>query len=192
MINTNQNIIPKTQYSVTFDQMNIITNFQRKWTHIASWTRAFLQATIYDLPTLKVVSDKLLGLPQEFYDLFSHFYGTQNAQEFVRLLSNCVMSGMSALKGMRNGDQELANTSTAQWYKNSDELASFLAKIEIYWDENTWKDFLYQYIKLTTDEMIAQMGGNYEQEMAIFQRLEDLSVQMGSYMSRGIIASNKK
>lgn len=193
MVNNNQNIetiIPETQYLITYEQMNTIITFLRHWTNIASWTRAYLRATVYDLPYLNATFNQLYNIPSEFYNSISIFYGTKIAQEFINLLSNFTMSEMRLIEGMNSGDQELVNTNTTQLYQNAGELASFLSKINVYWDEDIWKNFLYQYIKMTIDEIIALMGGNFEQEIAIYNSLEDITVLMGSYMARGIIASS--
>ncbi|MBR0598281.1 hypothetical protein [Sinanaerobacter chloroacetimidivorans] len=190
MVNRNQEgTIPETPYLITHEQMNIIIAFLRYWMNIASWTRAYLRSTVYNLPNLEAIANQLYSAPSDFYETISLFYGTKVAQDFVNHLTNFIISAMNVIDGMYKGDTELVNTSTARWYRSAGELASFLSKINIYWDENIWRNFLDQYIKTTIDGIVAQMQGNYDLENTIYKKLEDTAVLMGSYMAKGIIAS---
>lgn len=178
---------PRTLPSITFEQLNTINTFQRLWTYIAVWMRSFIQATMFGSPNLKEVSDKLYSLPLNFYDIFSSYYGTQYARQFVNLLSNFIMSGMRLVEGMKNNDQALVNTSTAQWYQNADQLAQFFMTLNIFWDYNQWRYLLYQYIRAKIDELIAITSKDYRREIDMFETIEDITFVIGNYMARGLI-----
>lgn len=181
---------PPTLPAITFEQLNTIITFQRLWTYIAVWMRSFIQSTVFNTPNLKAVSDKLYSLPLDFYDIFSSYYGTQYARQFVNLLSNFIMSGMRLVEGMKSNDQELVNASTVQWYQAADQMAQFFTSINIFWDYNQWRYLLYQYIRAKIDELIAITSGDYSREAEMFETIEDITFIIGNYMARGLISTS--
>ncbi|WP_324823795.1 hypothetical protein [Sinanaerobacter sp. ZZT-01] len=177
---------------LTYDQVNIIIAFQKLWLDLASWMRSYIKAEIYDTKNLQSVKNYLLTLPSEFYDTFSIFYGTIPAQRIMDLMSEFIKSGMKVVESLKYGDSLLADSRTIEWYKIADDLSSFLARTNIYWDENQWKYLLYQYIKLKIEEINAIINDNYEEEIKLYNSIEDIVFLMASYMARGIISSNLK
>jgi len=68
-------------------------------------------------------------------------------------------------------------------------LAVFLARINIFWDAEHWREHLNIYIRTKIEEMIAAVSGQDEREIIIYDSIEDHCIIMANYMSRGIIAS---
>ncbi len=189
MINFTRYTLPETGFNISFEQLNTISTFQRLWSDMAYWMRNYIISTTFELPNIAVTEEQLNKSSAEFYNAFSSYYGTEIAQEFVNLLLNFIVSGMRLVQGIKNNDQELINTSTVQWYQSADALSVFLARINVFWDNVIWTNFLQQYIKAKIDEMLAITSGNYEQEVAIYNRIQDLALLMGRFMARGIIAA---
>jgi len=75
-------------------------------------------------------------------------------------------------------------------YQSADSLARFFAQINIYWDEGQWKNLLYQYVRMKIEEIVAIASNDFQKEVEVYDRVEDLTAIMGNYMARGIIASN--
>jgi len=175
---------------LTYDQVNIIIAFQKLWLDLASWMRSYIKAEIYDTKSLQSVKNYLLTLPSEFYNTFSIFYGTITAQRIMDLMSEFIKAGIKVVESLKYGDSLLGESRTVEWYKIADDLSSFLARTNIYWDENQWKYLLYQYIKLKIEEINAILNDNYEEEIKLYNSIEDIVFLMASYMARGIISSN--
>ncbi|HWQ79730.1 MAG TPA: hypothetical protein VN381_12970 [Anaerovoracaceae bacterium] len=179
---------PVLQPLLTFEQVNMITAFERLWVQIAHWTRALIKTYIFNLPNLNAVSDKLYSLPWNFYNILSCYFGSENSRTFIDLLLAFIYSGVRTLEGMRNEDQELVSASTKQWYKDADQLSLFLSSLNVYWDESQWKNFFYQYIQNRVEEIKAVINGDFARDNELYDFIENLTVLMGSYMARGIIS----
>jgi hypothetical protein len=175
----------------TFEQMNMLIHAQRLWIQFASWMRTFMLNTLENSNCLPAVTTRLYEqIPLDLYNVFLVFYGEEIAQQFLNLFSRFIHNTWPMLEAYKSGDQEAINASAVQWYRTADDLATFLAKNNIYWNEDQWKSLLYQYIRSYIQEIIAYLGGDYEQEIAIYENLEDISSRMAGYMARGIIARN--
>lgn len=176
---------------LTFEQMNTIIVFQRLWQQLAMWMRNLLMSIIGTLPNRMAVTNRVfVGVPTSFTNVFGVFYGPQLAQEFRNLLANFIQSGWMLIEAMKTGDTEAANDNTVRWYQAADELAAFLARMNVYWDQVQWRGLLHQFIRLNIEQITAALGGDFEREVQIYDSLENIAVLMGSYMARGIIARN--
>lgn len=176
---------------LTYDQMNILTAYEKLWIKLSVWLRTYIKADIYDTRNLKSVTNYLNSLPSTFYPIFSTFHGSQAAQNLVNILFNFIQAAMGAVEAMKYGDNELASSRIIKWYQIADQLSSDLARINVYWDENQWKNLLYQFIKLTVDEINAIVNDQYEEEIQIYDRIEDIVFLIASYMARGIISAQQ-
>ena len=183
--------IPTENY-LTYEQVDIINSFQKIWLHIAFWMGIYTRAAVYDTQNLKSTANQLMNLPAEFYNPFSIFYGTEAAQNLVNLLWEFNKSAIDVIEAEKSGDQALINSRMIQWYQVADQISSFLARTNVYWDENQWKYLLYEFIKLKIDETIALINNDSEQEIALYNKIENIAFLLASYMARGIIASSSQ
>lgn len=192
MVNKYENLLttmPETSYFITYEQMNTIITFQRLWNELAIWMRFFVYSAIYETPNASEILNRLYRVGTDFYYAISVFYGPEVAQTFVNLLSNFITNSCGIINSMKIRE-EAVNAYTSKLYENADTLAKFLSQINPYWDENQWRYLLYKYIKYKIEEIVSIMIGNYQQEIAVVDELNDVTAIMGSYMARGIIAKN--
>lgn len=196
MVNINQidqtllTILPETNYYVTYELMNTIINYQRVWSEFSTWMRNYMYSTVDNSANITAVTNRLYRTQTDFYNLFRVFYGPEVSQYFTNLILSFVTSATSVMNGVKNNNQEAVNSSTILWYQNADALASFLAQINPFWDERQWRNLLYQYIAMSNQAITSTVGSNFELEISINDRLQDLTYILGSYMARGIIARN--
>lgn len=65
-------------------------------------------------------------------------------------------------------------------------MATFMARINPYWDVELWKNLLDQCISMKIEEILAIV--QKDREIQIYNRIESHARIMESYMARGIIA----
>lgn len=180
---------PGDRYS--FEQMNMLIRAQKLWSQFALWMREFQHCTLDGSKKLQSVTSRLYErLPLDFYNLFEVFYGEEIAQQYLNIFSKFIIGAWQLLQAYTSGDQQAIDSCMVQWYRTADTLAAFLARNNIYWNEEQWKSLLYQYIRSYLQGIVAYLGGDYEQEIAIYDNLEDISGRMAGYMAKGIIARN--
>ena len=176
---------------ITFEQMSIIANSQRLWLQLALWINTLIHTVFRDSERKPVVFNRVYqGVSMDFYNMILVFYGSEIAQQFLNLFSNFILNLWRVIESLNENNQEAINTNTVQLYRSADILARFLARINLFWDEAQWQSLLYQYIRMKIDEVLAVATRDFEREIDIFDRIQDLTVIMGNYMARGIIARN--
>lgn len=180
--------MPEIGYSITYEQVNTLIAFLRLWAQMLSWTRELMVSTVGNLDNKTAVVNQLFTIPTEMYNVFRIFYGSAISQQFLNIVTNFITNQWQLTEALKEGDRELVDEIMMRIYQNADGISALLAETNVYWDEEQWKSLLYQYIRLQIDEMVAMLSGNYERDIEIYKRWEDVSELIGSYMARGIIA----
>ena len=174
--------------NITFEQLNAITDFRRLWYQLANWMRAFIYSVVNKNPNLTAVSKRLYeGVPLDFYKTFQVFYGPEISERLLNLISTNILLFWRLINGIVENNTELVNQTTVQLYENVDHISTFLAHINPEWDKARWNSLLTQYISMMIEHILAIIRGQFDQEIAIFGRIENLALIMGSYMARGVI-----
>lgn len=186
MVFKNQDNIQNEKY-LTYDQLNIMITVQKLWIRFAMWIRTYLRALIYDTRNLNLNTNMINSLPSEVYNLFSIFFGTEIAENMKNLFFQFFQVMMQVAEAMKYGDQISTDARIIKWYQVADEISSYLARINVYWDENQWKYLIYEYIKLKTGEINAIIQGDDEAERELYDLVENVNFLMSNYMARGMI-----
>ncbi|HYE69099.1 MAG TPA: hypothetical protein VEA58_10850 [Anaerovoracaceae bacterium] len=174
--------------SFNFEQINILSLFQRLWTQLAVFMRAYINTAIDRSPRAEYNAERLLAMSSDFRNTFLLFYGPELADRFNDLFTSFTARSTNVIEGFLSNNQDLINQSVRDWYNDANQLANFLASINLYWDENQWRNLLYQYIQLKLQMITSLISGDYRREIQIYDRIFDLTTTIGSYMARGLIA----
>lgn len=176
--------------NLTYDEMNIIGDFQRLWLQIALWMRAFFKSSLEDLEDLQAVTARLFEIPTDFYNHFLLYFGEEAARQIYDIVYDLVTTNYQLVNAYKTNETTAIDESARMWYQGANELSTFLANINKFWDAKILETLLFQYGKLKIEEIIAYFTNDYEKEIRVYNTLEDIAVLIGSYMGRGIIARN--
>lgn len=167
--------------------VRITNTFRRLWMEHVMWTRSFIISTAANLGDLKPVTDRLLRNPVDFANALQQFYGTEKAKRFSDLLTEHLTIAAQLVNAAKAGNTEAANEARKKWYANADKISEFLAEINPFWSESQWKAMLYEHLKLTEEEAALRLAGQYSEDVALFDKIEDQALRMADYMAGGII-----
>ena len=176
--------------NLSYDEMNIIAEFQRLWIRVAFWMRAYFKSSLENSKDLQAVTAQLFELPTDFYNAFKPYFGEEVARQIYNIVYGLVYTNYQLVNAYKNNDTAAIDASTRQWYSGASQFAAYLASINKFWDYDLMNSLLFQYGKLKIQEIIAYYTQDYESEIKIYNDLEDVAVLIGSYMARGIIAMN--
>jgi len=165
-----------------------LTNLFRKlWEQHVTWTRSFIISTAADLGDLQPVTQRLLRNPGDFANALQQYYGAQNAERISQLLTEHLTIAAQLVNAAKQGDAGGVETYRDQWYENADEIAAFLAAINPYWNEEMWRNMLYDHLQMTEDEAVDRLNGQYASDIALYDEIEEQGLNMADAMTEGII-----
>lgn len=114
-------------------------------------------------------------------------YGNEKAGIFENLLKDHLIIAADLVKAAKAGDDKQAEKLESQWYANADDIAKFLAGINPYWSEDEWKMMLHRHLALVKSEAVNSLQRNYEEDIKVYDEIENQSLNMADVMSEGII-----
>ncbi len=107
------------------------------------------------------------------------FYGEEKADHFRMLLTEHIQIGGELVNASKDHNQKAADCIRKKWYANSDKIAKFLACINPCRSESTWRDMLYDHLKMTEKEAALRLQGCYEKDIEIFDKIESEALFLG-------------
>lgn len=176
-----------SDFRLSASVFELSNNLRKLWEQHSAWTRMFITSTVFKLPDLNVVTERLLRNPDDFANLLKQFYGESIALEFRELLKEHLETGGQFINGIVDGNAEAAKQGKKAWYDNADKIAAFLSIINPHWSEEHWRNMMYTHLKLVTDETNSMLNKNYSQGVAIYDELENEALKMAGDMTEGIV-----
>ena len=172
---------------LTSRQLEISNTNRRLWIEHVLWTRLFIISTAFDLPDLPFVTQRLLQNPVDFARELEPLYGKQAATQFKQLLTDHLLIAAKLVNAAKAGDTAEAEKQRKIWYDNAEEIAKFLASINPFWSESTWRDLLFDHLRMTEDEASFILTGKYEESIKEYDAIQAEALKMADVMTYGII-----
>jgi len=172
-------------------QININNTFRELWEQHIMWTRSFLISNILNLNDLQYVTARLLRNPTDFANVLSMYYGEDNAMKFQKLFEQHLIIAANLVNNAKKGDNAAAEANERSWYQNADEIATLLSSLNPYWSKQEWQKMFYNHLKMTKQEAVYILTGQYQAGVNIYDHIQDDALEMADYMSRGIIEQFK-
>lgn len=176
----------QNNYNQSYTQFEQLTEMlNRLWIEHVVWTSLFLISTVFGLPDLKVVTDRLLRNPDDFAAALAPYYG-QGAYQFGKLLKDHLVIAAAFVNAAKAGDSSTADQQRVKWYANADSIAQLLGSINPYWNTAEWQAMLHNHLKMTEDEAVQLLQGRYAMSIPQFDSIEYQALSMAQVMSNGI------
>lgn len=176
-----------TSEGLTCAQLQISNTNRRLWTEHVLWTRFFIVSTAFGLPDLPFVTQRLLKNPYDSANELRPLYGEQTAMRFEELFTEHLLIAAQLVNAAKAGDTAGAEKQRKEWYANANAIAHFLAAINPFWSECVWRDLLFDHLRMTEDEAVQILTGQYERSIEEFDDIQAEALEMADVMTCGII-----
>jgi len=172
---------------ITLRQFELSNTMRRLWIEHVLWTRFFIVSTAFSLPDLQAVTERLLQNPGDFARVLRPLYGEKIAAEFERLFTDHLLIAAALVNAAKAGDGPEVERQRALWYQNAADIARFLAAINPFWCEPVWRRLLFEHLRLTEDEAVQILTGQYQQSVRQYDLIQAEALEMADEMTRGIV-----
>lgn len=157
------------------------------WEQHVYWTRLTVNSIIDRLPDEEPTTARLLRNPTDFASVLKPYYGTGISDMFAELLRGHLTIAAELVKNLRDGNSAAAADAQKRWYRNADEIAEFLDKINPYWSTEQWRSMFYEHLNLLTREVSTRLSKNYRENVALNNLIEPQALEMADTMTNGIV-----
>ena len=156
------------------------------WEQHVTWTRMAITAIVFKVPDLKFVLARLLRNATDMGNAIRPYYGDQIADAYRDLISEHLMIAADLVNAAVNGETEKTEQKEADWYRNADNIAEFLHRINPYYNQEAFRKMLYTHLALTKLEAVCMIQKNFELEVQVFDQIEAEALKMADMLSDGV------
>jgi hypothetical protein len=161
---------------------------RRLWEDHVTWTRLAIISLVAGTPDTDASVGRLLQNQTDIGDAIKPFYGQAAGEELAGLLREHILIAADIIAAAKAGDGGGVTAAQTRWTANADELAAFLAGANPRsWDLDEMKTMLHAHLRLTTDEAVARLQGDWDADVVAYDEIHRQALGMADMLSDGII-----
>jgi hypothetical protein len=161
---------------------------RKLWSDHVIWTRQYIVAAIGGTLDAGAAAGRLLKNQEDIGAAVAGFYGGAAGDRLTELLKEHIMIAVDLVEAAKSGDQAAFATHDARWTANIGAIASFLAGANPHWPEKDVLDLLALHLKLTKDETVARIGGDWAADIKAFDDIFNEIMVLADVLNDGIEA----
>jgi len=158
------------------------------WEDHVVWTRQVIVAILAGTPDTDAALARLLRNQGDIGNAIKPFYGDPAGQQLTALLREHILVAGTLLTAAKNGDAEGFAAAKADWYRNGDDIARFLANANPHWPLADMQAAMTTHLDTTLAEAVARLTGDWSADVAAYDAVHEHILHMADALSDGIIA----
>jgi hypothetical protein len=163
-------------------------NMRQLWEDHITWTRLAIVSLTTDSPDTEATVARLLKNQTDIGNAVKPFYGKAAAAELTRQLRQHILIAADLVAAARAGDQAKLADAQARWQENADDLAGVLASVNPrHWKPARMKSELRLHLKLTTEEAVARLQGNWNADVAAYDKIHRHALHFSDLLASGLV-----
>jgi hypothetical protein len=161
---------------------------RKLWSDHVIWTREYIVAAVAGTPDAGAAATRLLANQEDIGAAVAGFYGQAAGDRLTELLKEHILIAVDLVAAAKTGDQPAFATHDARWTANIEAIAAFLAGANPNWPEADVLDLLALHLKLTKDEAVARITGDWAADVKAFDDIFTEIMVLADALNDGIVA----
>lgn len=171
--------------------VNLRMTLRDLWVDHVVWTRLYIISAVSGAPDTDFASQRLLKNQEDIGNAIKPFYGEAAGDKLTSLLKDHILIAVDLLKAAKAGDSAGAQAAEQKWYKNADDIATFLSNANPKWSKKDLLEMLDKHLVLTKTEAVARLTGDYAKDIATFDEIKKEAMTMADELAYGIVKQVK-
>jgi hypothetical protein len=174
--------------AVTQKQLVLRNEMRRLWEDHITWTRLAIISLTTESPDTEATVGRLLQNQTDIGNAVKPYYGNAAGNELTKQLRTHILIAADVIAAAKAGDATKLADAQARWTKNGDDIASVLNSVNPRnWRLAAMKAELRMHLKLTTDEAVARLQGNWSADVAAYEKIHRHALHLSDLLSAGVI-----
>jgi hypothetical protein len=174
--------------ALTQKQVALHDGMRRLWEDHITWTRLAIISLTTSSPDTEATVGRLLQNQTDIGNAVKPFYGRKAGNELTKQLRSHILIAAEVIAAAKAGDSAKLADAQARWAKNADDIAAVLASVNPrHWKLGAMKAELRMHLKLTTDEAVARLQGNWNADVAAYERVHTHMLHFSDVLSDGLM-----
>jgi len=178
----------QSHHTITVKELQLRNDMRKLWEDHVTWTRLAVISLVDESPDTNASVTRLLQNQQDIGDAIKPFYGNAAGDALAQLLREHILIAADLIAAAKSGDQGRVDAEQARWHQNAREIAAFLSHANPrYWKQDAITEMMFMHLQLTTDEVVARLQGNWDADVAAYDRIHLHILGMADVLSNGIV-----
>jgi len=161
---------------------------RKLWSDHVIWTREYIVAAVAGTPDAEAAAGRLLRNQDDIGAAIVPYYGQAAGDRLTDLLKQHILIAVDLVAAAKAGDQAAFAKHDGRWTANIGQIASFLAGANPEWPEKDVLDLLALHLKLTKDEAVARLSGDWAADVRAFDDIFTEIMVVADTLHDGLVA----
>jgi len=163
-------------------------DLRKLWEDHITWTRVAIISLTTDSPDTQAAVGRLLANQDDIGDAVAPFYGEAAGTALAGELRKHILIAADVIAAARAGDTAALAEAQARWTANADDIAALLNSVNPrFWKRDLLEAEMHRHLALTTDEVVARLQGNWDADVAAYDRVHDHILHMSDFLADGLV-----
>ena len=163
-------------------------DMRKLWEDHVTWTRLAIISLADGLPDQDATVNRLFQNQVDIGNAIKPYYGNDAGNELTSLLHDHIAIAAQLVLDAKAGNNAAVASDSAAWTENADQIAAFLNGANPdNWGLQMMQDMLHEHLSLTLAEAQARLAGDYPADVAAYDRVHNMILDMADTLSLGII-----
>ena len=174
--------------AITPKQLALRNDMRVLWEDHVTWTRLAVISLVAGTPDTQATVGRLLQNQVDIGNALKPFYGRAAGDAVTAELRNHILIAADVIAAAKAGDQAKLADAQARWQQNAGDIATILSTANPRsWPRAAVLSMLQEHLRLTTEEAVARLHGDWAADVAAYDRVHAHALTMADTLSTGII-----
>jgi hypothetical protein len=177
-----------TKGKISGKELALRNDMRRLWEDHVTWTRLAVISLIDGSPDTDATVTRLLRNQSDIGDAIKPFYGHAAGAGLTQRLREHILIAADLIATAKAGDQAKVAAEQKRWQQNAREIATFLSRANPrFWKRAALTSMLFEHLRLTTTEVFARLTGDWNADVASYDKIHLHALGMAEALSTGIV-----
>lgn len=185
---TTASTVERSHTTLTRKEVALREGMRQLWEDHIVWTRLAIISLTTGSPDTEATVGRLLKNQADLGNAVKPFYGKAAGNKLTAELRRHILIAADLIAAAKAGDQAQLAEEQANWAKNADDIAAVLASVNPrFFKLAVLKAEMRMHLKLTTEEAVARLQGNWAADVAAYDKIHRHILHMSDYLSDGLV-----
>jgi hypothetical protein len=179
--------------TLTGKELALRNDMRALWEEHVTWTRLAVISLVAGSPDTAATVARLLRNQVDIGDGIKPFYGKVAGNALTAELRRHILIAADLIAAAKAGDQTRLAAEQERWRANADDIAALLSEANPrHWARGAVRSMLNEHLRLTTQEVVARLQGDWAADVAAYDRIHHHALGMADTISSGILGQFPK
>jgi hypothetical protein len=174
--------------TISRTELTLRRDMRQLWEDHIVWTRLAIISLTTGAPDTEATVGRLLQNQTDIGNAVEPFYGNAAGNELTQQLRQHILIAADLIAAAKAGDAAKLADAQARWQRNADNIAAVLNSVNPrFWKLAALKAEMHKHLALTTEEAVARLQGNWNADVAAYDKIHHHILHMSDLLSTGLV-----